>query len=612
MCGHLCLFNLMPLEEQDKRLVHRDISPRGPDDYRHQIGAGFELFHSRLAIQESIDHDVQPYFVNNRYILVYNGEIYNYIELRDYLKNKGLSFVADGDTEVLAKGLALEGEAWLAKLNGMFSFVFYDTWEKSILAARDRVGIKPLYYSPVGKGIALSTNSWLLSRLSGGSYDDEKIRELLAFRYELGPSGIHKNIFSLSPGHFLKWKEGEEVTTTSYWSYLAPNSSFSQLKFEELLSSSIDLRVRSKVPMASLLSGGVDSSYIMLQANALNKIERSYTLNLRENEEDVNKAKALCKSLGVKHQLIELDAGNWLGEWDEALVYLESPVLDTIIGPTNLLFKNIAKDFKVAFSGEGADEILAGYVHHALLEKIKNLISFPGIKKKHLATLLPLVWALAKKMSPYPGRFGELEKRKLKRFLAESCPRKSYEILISISESFQLRRAKEFDEIKSDSLEEYLNFDLKHWLPNYTLRRLDAISASYGVEARVPYLDHRLVELMVNDSFNNVRGSLGDKHPLRVAHQSNFRKYGLGKNRKTPFVLSSSDYLSVQMKLAMIERLEADQEYSPALREYCSKEKVFEILRSEEATSPLQEKIASAAYLMGRWLEVRNERSRAV
>lgn len=611
MCGHLSLFNLAHLSERERKLVQLKISPRGPDDYRHKMGDGFEFFHSRLAIQESIDHDIQPYIVEKRYILVYNGEIYNYIELRDYLKGKGVVFTADGDTEVLAKGLCHEGEKFLLKLNGMYSFVFYDSYEKSVLAARDRMGIKPLYYTLFGGGLGLSTNSWPLYKISNSTVDEERIKEILTFRYELSAGGVYKNVYSLTPGHYFKWKHGQAVEEISYWDYLKQDQcDYTQSSFEDILSQSIELRVRSKVPMTSLLSGGVDSSYLTLKTHELKKLEKAYTLNLKDNLSDVKSAEKLCHHLGLAHQMIEVGENGWLNEWDEALSCLESPVLDTIIGPTNLLFKKISKDYKVVFSGEGADEILAGYVHHALLRKIKTITSTTGINKKHFAKLLPFIWALAKRMSPYPGRFGEVEKKKLRSFLLEGDPQKSYEILISLSEAFGGHWAKDFSEIKNGSLEEYLTYDLRHWLPNYTLRRLDAISSSYGVEARVPYLDHRLVELMMSRKFKGIVGKMGDKGPLRDAHYKNYKEHNLWKNKKTPFVLSSSDYLDSHTKRNMLDRLTEDQKHSPALQEFCIKEDVLTILRGKDATSPLQEKIVCAAYLMGRWLEVQSSQFR--
>lgn len=610
MCGYVAIFNFSALDQKNCEQINGRISKRGPDGQESFSGEGFELFHSRLAIQESKEQDVQPYLVDKRYWLVYNGEIYNYRQLRGELERQGVCFVADGDTEVLARGLAHEGKSFVKRLNGMFSFAFYDSKTRELLLGRDRLGIKPLYYGLKGKGLIASTNLAAIKDLFQAKLNENRLRDVLNFRYEIEADGLYENIYSLRPGHLGKWSIEKGLEVVSYWDLPEQGgANFSQENFESLLKESIELRTLSKVGITALMSGGVDSTFVALWAKKLAKLESVYTLKLKSNDSDVDGARRLCAEYGLEHHLVEAQNTGpmfWPQQWDEALVHLEAPVVDTIIGPTNLLFSQIAKKYKVVLSGEGADELLGGYVHLSIIRKIQRLTHGSMLAKRALAKMMIPLWWLAKRLSPYPGQFSDYEKKKLAAFLKESDPHKSYEILISVATINHAPPLAAFGEIQGLNVCEALKFDMRHWLPNYTLRRLDALSASYGVEARVPYLDHRLVEMVMSCGVEALWGSVGDKAPLRTAHRQNFAAQNIWSQQKTPFILSNSDSLSGSLKVLMAERLREDSGRSQALVNFCKDQQVMSLLHAKRELSPLESKVVFSAYLTGRWLAVQS------
>lgn len=610
MCGFVATFNFLPLDQNTCQQINSRISKRGPDGLESFRGENFDLFHSRLAIQESKDQDVQPYNVDKRFWLVYNGEIYNYRQLRGELERQGLRFIADGDTEVLARGLALEGSSFIGRLNGMFSFAFYDSLTGEVLLGRDRLGIKPLYYGHAGNGLVASTNLAAIKDLSQAKLDDDKLYELLNFRYELAGDGLYENINSLRPGHWAKWTQQKGLEVVSYWDLpVQSEGDFSNERFEALLKESIEMRTLSKVGITALMSAGVDSSFVALWAKKIGKLESVYTLKLKDNDSDVSGARKLCDDFSLQHHIVAAENAAplfWADQWDEALVHLEAPVVDTIIGPTNLLFSQIAKKYKVVLSGEGADELLGGYVHLSIIRKIQTLTQANVLAKRALGRLMTPLWWLAKRLSPYPGQFSDYEKRKLASFLKERDPRKSYEILISIVTINHELPSAAFHEMQGLSIYEALKFDMKHWLPNYTLRRLDALSASYGVEGRVPYLDHRLVEMVMSCGVEALWGNIGDKAPLRAAHRHNFPAQKIWSQRKTPFVLSPADSLNAPLKDLIRDRLTQDKKRSYALENFCEKQQVSKLLQEKRTLSPLESKVVFSAYLTGRWLAVQS------
>jgi len=338
-------------------------------------------------------------------------------------------------------------------------------------------------------------------------------------------------------------------------------------------------------------------------------LEASYTLKLSENGDDVEGAGQITRECDLKHQILSASSSPdfWMKEFDEALQILEAPVADSIIGATNFLFKEVAKNYKVVFSGEGADELLGGYVHYALLRKIEFLEKFPFAARSILRAGMGIVWSIAKSISPYPGQFGILEREKLKRFLIEPDPKLAYHELVSL---FHYKNNLDFNGPTRLSLRGAQQFDLIHWLPNYTLRRVDFISASYGLEVRVPYLDHRLVELVLSSPSRYLMGRHGDKSPLREAHYKNYSKQMIWKNPKTPFLISAKDTNSSLMRDAMIANLENPADPTGTIRQLVMENNLLQLLKENRVLSPLESKMVFSAYLTARWFSIQNEHSR--
>ncbi len=611
MCGYLISIERPKFEEAFISRASAILKLRGPDDYTEYHSGSISALHSRLAIQESTNFDRQPYIVDNRYLLVYNGEIYNYIELRKDLQARSISFEGDGDTEVLARGMAHEGISFIKKLNGMFSFAFTDLKSRETILCRDRLGIKPLAYS-LDSGLIASTNSRLVAYAVNSKLNESVLSEVLNFRYELGTNTVFSNVHTLAPGTYLKWSPQKGATTESYWDLTGPSATRDSrdfnMEFEGLINESILLRTRSKRPITSLLSSGLDSSYLTLKANEYGALSECYTLELLENNVDVNGAQKIAARANLSHNILntsEKGEDFWPKHWDLALLNLDSPVTDTIIGPTSYLFSQISEKYQVVLSGEGADELLAGYVHYALLKKLLWLKNLGHLSSALAAKFLSLFWSVVKGLSPYPGKFGQVELEKLKLFLKTQNPAKAYEVLISIGAGhpYFLKERPEDLSLKAAQV-----FDLAHWLPNYTLRRLDSLSSCYGVEARVPYLDHRLVELVMNSPSAYLDSKMGDKAPLRRAHYKNFKDYNIWKNPKTPFVLSNRDTFTKGSKEIIRACLLETKSQSKTLSEFVAENKLVSMLEGGKDLSPLETKAIFSAYFTARWLKIQSER----
>jgi len=495
------------LDKFDKalKLMHH----RGPDDSAIYKEDNFIFGHNRLSIIDLSNHAKQPmHSICKNYTLVFNGEIYNYQELKEDLLTKGYTFKTKSDTEVLLNLYIEYGIDCLDKLIGMFAFAIYDKIKNTYFIVRDRLGIKPLYYtldqetftfsSEIKSILALYNKNWTLDKTAISSY--------LSFRYPILNNTFFKNIYSLAPAHYIKIKDNN-YDIVEYWSLKDKFKEQQNDKGEEfyihklrtLLESSVKYRMIADVPIGSFLSGGVDSSIITaLMAQNSTLAVKTFTIGFEEdNFNEFQYAKIVANRYKTNHHEILLSGEDYINTMEKLISFKDAPLSVPNEVPLYLMSKELRKHITVVLSGEGADEIFGGYGRIFRspydLERIQNIdklkISqedkrayckefFKKYLKQNFHSELEHFLSLYSytsfeektKLLDNSINLGDIEKQLIKKFMFY------------------------FDEIEDESYTNKIMYVFEKIHLVGLLHRVDTTTMATSVEARVPFVDHRLVE----------------------------------------------------------------------------------------------------------------------
>jgi asparagine synthase (glutamine-hydrolysing) len=494
---------------------------RGPDAWGIFVAPGIAFGHTRLSIVDVAGGD-QP-MMTDRYVIVYNGEVYNYPELRDELTScKGVTFVTHSDTEVVLKAFAVYGTDAFEKFNGQFAFAIWDKKERRLTLARDRYGVRPLYILNYENYLYFSSELKAFDAIDGfnRSFDMPSLFEHGLLWNTLGDSTVYKNIKSLPSGSYAVYQTGKQPYEKKYYeiggSKQEPVSSFdaAQEEFRALLSDSVNLRLRSDVPVGAYLSGGIDSSVVTSLA-AKNKGDRLRTFSVAFEDKEFDESDfqdQFVAHIGSDHSRIAISYDSINSSFIEAAYHFERPVFRTAPVPLFLLSKEVAScGYKVVLTGEGADEMLCGY------DSFKELRLLELWKKDPKSESVPL---LIKELYPHlkhysdPGQFQML--RMFYEGFLEDFDNELVGLNIRTHNNMALARFfnKDFkivfnkeeliSRVRSILPESFLSWSLlqrnqflefKTLLSGYLLSSQgDRMSLAHGVEGRYPFLDHRLVE----------------------------------------------------------------------------------------------------------------------
>ncbi len=495
MCG-ICGF----YGKGDKELLEDMTScliNRGPDSegyYRKEkVGLGAR----RLAIV-GIDSGQQP--VSNEegtIVAVFNGEIYNFQELRNNLESENHSFRSETDTEVIVHLYEEYGEGFVSKLNGMFSIAIWDKNREKLVLYRDRLGIKPLFYCKTGTGFYFGSEvEPLLHADIDVKPDIEALSYFWNLRYIPTPYTAFEGVRQLEPGHMMT-VEGEEVNKTSYWR-LDKNKSDTELtekkcieKVRELVKDSIKKRIPSEVSFGVLLSGGVDSSttVALLDKFADEDVSTFSVIFDDEEHDERNYSRLVAEKFDTDHTEYHIDneTANKVGN---ILSKFSNPVADPAIIPTHLICSKASKENKVVFTGSGSDELFGGYNRYIRdFERYRICSLFPDFSKK-----------LSKKLSEILPQGSKIQR--YLEYLGNSRTQEElfYHVVSSRDSPFGTCSQLQTDiedtfSYEEDYLSRMTRFDIKYWLPDMLLTKIDRCSMNNSIEARVPFLDHRIVEL---------------------------------------------------------------------------------------------------------------------
>jgi asparagine synthase (glutamine-hydrolysing) len=513
MCGICGILNFDGREPVDRSTLDRMrdvLRHRGPDDVGSYVNGAIGLGHRRLSIIDLSPAGHQPMSTadGGRWI-VFNGEIYNYLELRREHLEGSYPFASSSDTEVIMHMYDAFGEDCVKYFNGMFAFAIWDEKERKLFLARDRVGVKPLYYT-VQQGTLLFASE-IKSLLEHGKVkveiDPTAIDDFMTFGYVQSPRTIFKNLHRLPEGHTLTWHDGH-ISIRQYWDIQFEPDHRSSVETHcerliELLDDSLRLRLRSDVPLGVLLSGGVDSSAVTaLLARAVGRIKTfSIGYDAGKDYNELGYARAVAQRFGTDHHELILEPRSFEAFIPKFVYHMDEPVTEGAAISLYFVSELTARHVKVVLSGEGSDELFGGYPIYHYMRLIEAYRTIPEPLR---ATLLdPLLRLVVR--SPKIDKYLYLSRQPLdRRYLnvhlyddrvRASLYSKQFVHQLgtfdprSILEELHRRREG------SDVLSRMLYVDMKTWLPNDILIKADRMSMATSIELREPFLDYRLIEL---------------------------------------------------------------------------------------------------------------------
>jgi len=483
------------------------INHRGPDDKGHYVTNGLAIGMTRLSIIDLLGGS-QPISNNdNSIILVCNGEIYNYLELKDMLQKRGCVFKTNSDVEVIIHGYLEFGESFINQLKGMFAFCLWDSKKEQIWLARDRLGIKPLYfYKNEDKFIFSSEIKAILAiDKNKKSFDHSQIRVMLSKRYTDSDKTIFNGISKVPPGNYFLINKNK-VTRKTYWSLEKDSSDIKDIQsyldqYQEKLETSITSHLISDVPIGSFLSGGLDSSIVTaIATKELDNQMSTYTIGFNSSNSEHLFARSTSHYLKTKHIEQIIDDVD-MGLLEKVMWHLEEPINDPAVVPTFLLSKLASESSKVVLTGEGSDEVNAGYNKYRY--NLYNQEVFGQLLQLFPSKLLR---SLSEKSILYDNRAINSLRRRLGYVLSQkgSYLYTDSTLLQSIggfnifSEDFIQCTNHDFSECLQDTygadLDDYFIHDFKGFLANDLLLKVDKMTMAHSLEARVPFLDHEFVE----------------------------------------------------------------------------------------------------------------------
>ncbi len=504
MCGILALIDTP--WQQDCRQALATLHSRGPDDQDILQLPGVALGHARLAVIDVTGGKQPMQTPDGRYAIVFNGEIYNFQSLRDELTARGHAFASHSDTEAILYGYAEWGSAVVERLDGMFAFAIWDTSLRTLFAARDRTGIKPLFYSTAG-GFSLASTLEPFFQLEGFSrqLDYEALRDFLAFQTVLAPASFLRQVRQLPPASRLIYQaDSRQLTVERYWmipaaTELSPARPEALVEeFDHLLQASVRSQMVSDVPLGAFLSGGIDSSLMVhYMAAAGAKPLRTFSMRFREAAYDeTSHAEAVARQYGTEHHIIDApDIGP--DKLLAAIHGLDQPLADPAYITTSELSRLTRTGVTVALSGDGGDELFGGYARFldveenypdgmikGMLRKLVDLGIMPGsLLRRGLAGQDMLLYRKVE-LGPY-----QTSRKSFKNYLAPAAwaachPENTLEGWRSLALAFGGR-------MDTGSL---MRADLWTYLSENCLVKTDRASMLHSLEVRVPMLSNAILD----------------------------------------------------------------------------------------------------------------------
>ncbi|WP_139956336.1 asparagine synthase (glutamine-hydrolyzing) [Flavicella sediminum] len=512
MCG-IYVTNITSSKEEVKNKIER-IQFRGPNYTGIKKVDNLTFAHLRLAILDLDERSNQPMEIDE-FTIVFNGEIYNFEELRKKLELKGHKFLTTGDTEVLLRGYIEWGKNVIDKANGMFSLVIYNSITKQLFCSRDRLGVKPFYY--YWKDGVFEICSQLAPLKNGKKINNDAISIYLECAYIPSPFSIYEDVYKLPPGYNL---EIDMLSGTqniySYWDLQKVdktnlNYEDSKNKLHELLKDAVKIRLKSDVPYGTFLSGGVDSALISSIASKTSPIKiKTFTIGFENPLYDESKvAKQFSEIIDSDHTEVICKPKDFYEMLPTLLEVYDEPFADSSALPSLLLNKITKKYVTMALSGDGGDESFLGYNHFDAIVKYKKIFLVPLFFRKIISHLL----GLTGKSNKISSIRRLLEVKDKNAFIEGTFI--GYNSLLKNRKLGWMNHYRGYRTSSTDILQKTADLNIKLWLENDSNVKVDRASMASSVEVRSPLLDYRIIEfareLPISYRYNNGR----KKHILK-------------------------------------------------------------------------------------------------
>jgi asparagine synthase (glutamine-hydrolysing) len=507
MCGIAGLYSLkFSFPPETIRKMTSALSHRGPDAEGYFQDERCSLGHRRLSILDLSPSANQPmYSHNQRFVCVYNGEIYNFQSLRKTLQQKGLTFHTSSDTEVLLELFAREGSSFVNALNGIFAIAIYDTLDKKLFLFRDHLGIKPLYYYHDQQTLAFASELKALKILPSfqeGNFNLQAFSHYLHVGYIPAPLTAYERVYKLPSGSYAVFSE-KGLSISSYWqpaqNLTAPMAEESQAleELEYLLKEAIGLQLVADVPVGVFLSGGIDSSTVAVLAAQVSPKINTFSIGFEEDRfNEAPFARKVAQHLGTHHHELIVTASEAKSLAQSLLEVFDEPFADSSAIPTQLVSAFARKQVTVALSGDGGDELFFGYGSYNWAQRLSHPIlrTFRWPVTAGLSLSKQDSHRKGRQMLHYPS--GYLESHI---FSQEQGFFSLAEIHFLMPSASPVGLFPPPGQGRSLSpMEIQALFDLQYYLQDDLLVKVDRSSMRYGLEARVPLLDRRLVEWALN------------------------------------------------------------------------------------------------------------------
>lgn len=457
--------------------------------------------HNRLSIIDLDARSNQPFSYQNQVHLVFNGEIYNFKELRETLSKKGYTFTTTSDTEVIAAAYLEYGESCVDHFNGMFAFVLYDVEKQKLFGAKDRLGQKPFYYQITPQGFEFASQISSIQLFNTQlSISQKAIEQYLVWNNVPHPNSIFNEVKKLEDGHAFRYTlETKTFKSWAYWDISYPTASqfpgiYEDAKkdLENLLTDAVQHRMIADVPLGVFLSGGVDSSLIAALASK-GSDKKVKTFSVKFNEEGFDEsvyAQKVASHLNTDHHVIECDYKEGLELIENFCHYYDEPFADASAIPSMLLAKHTKPEVTVALSGDGADEAFLGYRRYAKLEKIDRTLKTPQSLRNIGAKLMALF-----QNNRYQGVKDIIMAKNTGEAYLHMMAKANAPWMHLTSLPTEIEALKYLMNPEKNNLERAGDFDLKTYLSWDINIKVDRATMAYSLEARSPFLDYRVVEL---------------------------------------------------------------------------------------------------------------------
>lgn len=522
MCGITGFVNNKDNKKEIIKKMADKIAHRGPDGEGYYIDDNIALAHRRLAIIDLTTGQQPMYNKDKSLVIVFNGEIYNFLEIKDELKKKGYTFENKSDTETIIYGYQEWGEDVVNHLRGMYSFAIYDIKNKKLFMARDKWGIKPLYY-----GIFNNTfmfGSEIKSFLEHPDFKKELNEEILSaylcFNSTPTTETFFKGVFRLEPGHYLTYQDGNINIKKFFQIDINPQEQDMDLivkNIQEAMKNSVEYHQISDVEVGSFLSSGIDSSYLV----SLARPDKTYTVGYDNPKYDeIKYAKDLTDKLGISNKSKKITKEEYINNFEKIMYYMDEPLADPSAIALYFVAEIASKEVKVVMSGEGADEFFGGYGTY--LEDISQswYMKIPYFLRHipaMIAKLLPDVRGLnflyrrGQHLEDYNIGLGRV-------FRDEEAMK-----IVKIKNQIHTKTivAPLYNDYKDkDDTSKRQVIDYYYWLVKDFLHAVDRNTMMFSLEARTPFLDDKVYEVAKNIPFNAKINSETTKPALRLAAKS--------------------------------------------------------------------------------------------